>query len=57
MLAGMGNSEQPETTGHPLLGAQWIRVEAVARGRAWLVENPRWPADEVAAELVESLTD
>ena len=43
-----------EQASQPLLAAHWIRVEAIARGRAWLVANPPWPADALAAELVEA---
>jgi len=48
----MENEESPERL-LQLLAAHCIRVEALTRGRAWLVADPPWPAAEVAAELVQ----
>jgi len=49
----MVNDDRPEQLLHQLLAGHCMRVEAISRGRAWLVADRPWPAAEVAAELVE----
>ena len=53
----MANNDRPDPKVHQLLAGRCMRVEAITRGRAWLVADRPWPADEVAAELVEVSAD